>query len=77
MGIAIEIIIIVASIVIIACVLLQESRTNGLSGSIGGGAEQLFGKKRANFYDNILHKVTIGASIVLFIAACIGILVLG
>ena len=35
----------VASIILIASVLLQSGSSAGLSGSIAGGAEQLFGKK--------------------------------
>ena len=55
-----------ASIVLIASVLLQSGNSAGLSGSIAGGAEQLFGKKKSKGYEAILAKVTaIGA--VLFI----------
>ena len=56
----------IASIILIASVLLQSGNSAGLSGSIAGGAEQLFGKKKSNGYEAILAKVTaIGA--VLFI----------
>ena len=52
----------VASIILIASVLLQHGNSAGLSGSIAGGAEQLFGKKKSKGYDAILAKVTaIGA----------------
>lgn len=52
----------VASIVLIASILLQSGNSAGLSGSIGGGAEQLFGKKKSRGYEAILSKVsTIGA----------------
>ncbi len=51
-----------ASIVLIASILLQSGNSAGLSGSIGGGAEQLFGKKKSRGYEAILSKVsTIGA----------------
>ena len=54
------------SIILIASVLLQSGNSAGLSGSIAGGAEQLFGKKKSKGYEAILAKVTaIGA--VLFI----------
>lgn len=36
-----------ASLVLIASILLQSGNSAGLSGSIGGGAEQLFGKKKS------------------------------
>ena len=48
MTLALKIILLIASIVLIISILLQESRSAGLSGSIGGGAEQLFGKKRSS-----------------------------
>ena len=55
-----------ASIVLIASVLLQSGNSAGLSGSIAGGAEQLFGKKKRKGYEAILEKVTtVGA--VLFV----------
>lgn len=52
----------IASLVLIASILLQSGNSAGLSGSIGGGAEQLFGKKKSKGYEAILSKVsTIGA----------------
>lgn len=55
-----------ASIVLIASVLLQSGNSAGLSGSIAGGAEQLFGKKKSKGYEAILEKLTtVGA--VLFV----------
>lgn len=56
----------ICSVIIIASILLQSSNSSGLSGSIGGGAEQLFGKKRSRGYDAILGKITTVAA-VLFI----------
>ena len=37
----------IASVVLIFSILMQSSNSDGLSGSIGGGAEQLFGKKKS------------------------------
>ena len=55
-----------ASIVLIASVLLQSGNSAGLYSSIAGGAEQLFGKKKSKGYEAILEKVTtVGA--VLFV----------
>lgn len=52
----------IACIVLIASILLQSGNSAGLSGSIGGGAEQLFGKKKSKGYEAILSKTsTIGA----------------
>ena len=53
------IILAIASISVIAGVLLQSGNSSGLSGSITGGAEQLLGKKKAKGYDAKLSKITI------------------
>ena len=44
MGIALKIVLAIASVILIITILLQSSNSDGLSGSIGGGAEQLFDK---------------------------------
>ena len=66
MKIVLMILLAIASLILIASVLLQSGNSAGLSGSIAGGAEQLFGKKKSKGYVALLEKVTaIGA--VLFI----------
>ena len=65
MSIALKIILAVASLVLIISILLQSSNSDGLSGSIGGGAEQLFGKRKSQGYEGILSKISTVA--VLFI----------
>ena len=66
MKIFLMILLAVASLILIASVMLQSGNSAGLSGSIAGGAEQLFGKKKSKGYEALLEKVTaIGA--VLFI----------
>ncbi|MDQ0220047.1 preprotein translocase subunit SecG [Peribacillus cavernae] len=52
---------------LIACVLLQSGKSAGLSGSIAGGAEQLFGKQKARGIDLVLHRMTIVLSVLFFI----------
>lgn len=53
---------VIASLILIGSILLQSGKSAGLSGSIGGGAEQLFGKNKARGYDELLSRVTkIGA----------------
>ena len=44
----------IACIILIVSVLLQSGNSSGLSGSIAGGAEQLFGKKKSRGYEAIL-----------------------
>ncbi|MGC2872870.1 preprotein translocase subunit SecG [Ihubacter sp. rT4E-8] len=72
---ALMILLAVASIIIIASVLLQSGNSDGLSGSIAGGAEQLFGKKKSRGYEAILSKITV-VSAVLFIVLSIVIVAL-
>ena len=66
MSIALKIMLAVASVVLIISILLQSSNSDGLSGSIGGGAEQLFGKKKSQGYEGILSKIST-VTVVLFI----------
>lgn len=61
----------VVSIFLILSVLLQSGNSDGLSGSIAGGAEQLFGKKKSQGYDAILKKLTVIAAIAYVVLALI------
>jgi preprotein translocase subunit SecG len=65
--IALMIVLSIASLVLVASILLQSGNSAGLSGSIGGGAEQLFGKKKSRGYEAILGRITTVGAIV-FIA---------
>ncbi|MDD2215392.1 MAG: preprotein translocase subunit SecG [Eubacteriales bacterium] len=60
---ALMIVLALASIVLIASILLQSGKSAGLSGAIGGGAEQLFGKKKSRGYEAILSKISIVGAI--------------
>lgn len=59
MKIAFMILLAISSLVLIASILLQSGKSAGLSGAIGGGAEQLFGKKKSKGYEAILSKISI------------------
>ena len=76
MKIFLMILLALASLALIASVLFQSGSTAGLSGSIAGGAEQLFGKKKSKGYDAILEKVTVAAAIV-FIVTAVGLTMMG
>ncbi len=65
------ILIIISSIVLIASILFQSGNSAGLSGSIGGGAEQLFGKKKSKGYEAILSRITTVCAIIFFLCAVI------
>lgn len=49
---------VIACLIMIASILLQSGKSAGLSGSIGGGAEQLFGKQKARGYEAVFDRVT-------------------
>lgn len=66
---ALMIVLLISSIVLIISILLQESKSDGLSGSIAGGAEQLFGKKKSRGYDAILSRITTICSIVYIVVS--------
>ena len=71
MKIALLIILAIASLALIASVLFQSGSSAGLSGSIAGGAEELFGKKKSKGYDEILAKVTAVAALVFIVVALV------
>ena len=63
------VLLIISSIALIVSVLLQSGKSAGLSGSIAGGAESMFGKKKARGYDAILEKTTKISAIVFMLSA--------
>ena len=58
MSIGVKIVLAVAGVILTISILLQSSNRAGLSGSIGGGAEQLFGKKKSQGYEGLLSKIS-------------------
>ena len=56
MTLALTIIQLLVSLGLIATILLQSGKSAGLSGSIAGGAETFFGKKKG--MDELLAKIT-------------------
>ena len=61
------IILILDCIALVTVVLLQEGKSNGLSGAISGGAEQLFGKQKQRGVDLFLHRLTIILAVIFFL----------
>ena len=61
------VLLIIDCIALVTVVLLQEGKSNGLSGAISGGAEQLFGKQKQRGVDLFLHRLTIILAIIFFI----------
>lgn len=68
---ALMIVMLIDSILLTISVMLQSSKSDGLSGSIAGGAEQLFGKKKSTGYDGLLSRVTIVTAVIFFILALV------
>ena len=64
---ALMIILLIASLVLIVSILLQSGNSDGLSGSIAGGAEQLFGKRKSRGYDALLARITTVAAVIYII----------
>jgi len=58
MSTVVTVLLVISCIVLIGSILLQSGKSAGLSGSIGGGAEQLFGKQKARGYEVIFDRVT-------------------
>jgi len=58
---------ILASLVLIASILLQPGKSAGL-GEIGGGAETLFGKKRARGFEAKLALLTKISAVVFIVS---------
>ncbi len=68
---ALMILLAIACLILIASVLLQSGNSSGMSGSIAGGAEQLFGKKKSRGYEAILTKVTTAAAILFVVLSIV------
>lgn len=68
MRIVLMILQLITSIILIGSILLQSGKSAGLSGSITGGAEQLWGKQGRG-YEGVLSKVTaVGAALFIIVA---------
>jgi len=68
-SLVVNILIIISAIVMITLIVLQPGKSQGLSGAISGGAEQLFGKKKARGLELVLHRGTIITAIIFFVLA--------
>ncbi len=54
----VKIVLVAFSVFLILVVLLQSGQRAGVPGAIGGGAEQIFGKKKAKGMDALLVRLT-------------------
>lgn len=64
------VIIFISSIFLIITILLQPGKSDGL-GTIGGGAESIWGKNKGRSYEGILSKLTTISAILFIISALV------
>lgn len=69
MKIAVTVVHLLLSLFVIAVVLLQPAKVQGLSSAISGGAETFFGKNKARTYEGKLQKMTTVAMILFVITS--------
>lgn len=69
MDLLLTVVYVVICIGMIATVLLQSGRSAGLSGSIAGGAQTLFGKKKG--LDELLSRISTGLAISFMVMAIV------
>lgn len=67
--IIVTIFLILASLVLIASILLQSGKQAGMSGEIAGGAESIWGKNKGRSFEGKLEKATTISAIVFVIAS--------
>lgn len=71
MEVLIKVLLIIVSVGLIAVVLLQKGKSAGLSGSISGGAEHLFGRTKARGLDLFLSRVTMALAAAFIVLAIV------
>ena len=65
-----SIIIIISSLFLIATILLQPGKSQGL-GTIGGGAESIWGKNKGQSFEDTLSKLTTTSAALFIISALV------
>jgi len=70
-AVAVRILLIIASLVLIASILLQSGKSAGISGEIAGGAESIWGKNKGRSFEGKLEKATTVSAIIFVIASLI------
>lgn len=68
-------VLILTSIIIVAVVLMQESRSAGLSGAIAGGAETFLGKNKGKTIEEKLVKITRILAVAFFVLSVVSTLI--
>lgn len=73
--IVLGVVLIITSLALVAMVLLQEGRQQGLSGAIAGGADTFLGKSKGKTIEQKLVKITKILAIVFFVLSLVSTLV--
>jgi len=73
--VVVGIVLIITSLILVATVLLQESKSAGLSGAIAGGAETFLGKGKSKTVEQKLAKITKIVAVVFFLLSLIATLI--
>lgn len=71
MRIAVIILLLLASLVLIASILLQSGKQAGLSGEIAGGAESIWGRSKGRSFEGKLEKATTVSAIIFVVASLV------
>ncbi len=71
MELIVRIFLIIASLILIASILLQSGKSAGMSGEIAGGAESLWGKNKGRSYEGKLEKLTTASAIIFVVASLV------
>lgn len=66
---ALLVVLIISSLVLIFAILLSPGKSAGMSGAIAGGAESLFGKKKAKGFEGVLEKTTKISAVLFMLSA--------
>jgi preprotein translocase subunit SecG len=61
----------IISVALIIVILLQSSKSAGLSGAIGGGAEHTMGKAKARGIDALLERTTVVLAVLFMVLALV------
>ncbi|MBS3885681.1 MAG: preprotein translocase subunit SecG [Dethiobacter sp.] len=69
MEIAVNILFLLAALGMVASVLLQSSKSAGLSGAITGASQSIFGKKKG--VDDLLAKLTVVFAVLFMVLAIV------
>ena len=67
--VAVRILLIIASLILIASILLQSGKSAGMSGEIAGGAESIWVKSKGRSFEGKLEKATMVSAIIFVVAS--------